>query len=71
LKLDDELLEAAATLDPSVLRTLDAVHLASAKAAGTDLDCVVTYDRRMSRAAGALGVTVRSPGTRLVEAARR
>jgi predicted nucleic acid-binding protein len=63
LRLDDALLDAAAALDPTVLRSLDAIHLASAQAVGSDLDCVITYDRRMSDAAGELGLHVRSPGT--------
>lgn len=62
LRLDDALLDAAAALNPEVLRSLDAIHLASAQAIGHDLECVVTYDRRMSDAAGLLGLPVRSPG---------
>jgi hypothetical protein len=62
VRIDDALLDAAAALDPRVLRSLDAIHLASAQAVGDDLDCVVTYDRRMSEAAGALTLPVRSPG---------
>jgi predicted nucleic acid-binding protein len=45
------------------LRGLDAIHLASAMELGDDLDCVVTYDRRMSDAAHVLGLVVRAPGT--------
>ncbi|MBI4701555.1 MAG: type II toxin-antitoxin system VapC family toxin [Deltaproteobacteria bacterium] len=73
LRLDDVLLEAAAAIDPRVLRSLDAIHLASAQALGDDLDAVVTYDRRMSDAASGLGLPVRSPGAagdRLRRAAR-
>jgi predicted nucleic acid-binding protein len=63
LTIDNALLDAAAELDPYVLRSLDAIHLASAIALGDDLDCVVTYDRRMNDAASVLGVAVRAPGT--------
>lgn len=63
LTIDNALLDAAAGLDARVLRSLDAIHLASALALGDDLDCVVTYDRRMSDAASVLGVVVRAPGT--------
>jgi uncharacterized protein len=63
LAIDNSILDAAAALDTRVLRSLDAIHLASALALGDDLDCVVTYDRRMSDAAGFLGVVVRAPGT--------
>jgi uncharacterized protein len=62
LTIDNALLDAAAALDAAVLRSLDAIHLASAMELGDDLDCVVTYDRRMSDAASALGLVVRAPG---------
>lgn len=62
LTIDNALLDAAAELDTRVLRSLDAIHLASAMALGDDLYCVVTYDRRMNDAADALGVVVRAPG---------
>ena len=64
LRIDDEVLESASVLPPGVLRSLDAIHLASAQALGKDLECVVTYDRRMSEAAVLLSLSVRSPGTR-------
>lgn len=71
LALDQAILQAAAALDPAVLRNLEAIHLASARALGDDLDCVVTYDRRMSDAALALGLPVRSPGVAGARAGRR
>lgn len=61
LRLDDQLLDEAAGLDPVVLRSLDAIHLASARALGEDLDSVATYDTRMNEAARALGLPVSSP----------
>jgi predicted nucleic acid-binding protein len=51
VQVDDELLESAASLDPRVLRSLDALHLAAAQLFGGELTAVVTYDRRMSAAA--------------------
>ena len=58
-----ELLDRAADLAPDVLlRSLDAIHLASAELAGDDLRAVVTYDHRMGDAARALGLSVESPG---------
>jgi predicted nucleic acid-binding protein len=60
--LDPELLDLAATLDPAArLRSLDAIHLASARLAGEDLRAVVTYDVRMAAAAQNLHLTVASP----------
>jgi uncharacterized protein len=59
--LDDDLLEAAAALDPRVLRSLDAVHLAAAQLFGDELTAVVTYDRRMAAAAGLIELAVAAP----------
>jgi hypothetical protein len=62
INLDRELLDEAAALTPtSVLRSLDAIHLASARAIGSDLRAVVTYDLRMRAAAVALGMDVSAP----------
>lgn len=60
--LDRQLLDEAATLAPSsVLRSLDALHLASARTVGSGLRAVVTYDERMATAAESLGMLVESP----------
>jgi len=59
--IDDELLEMAAGLEPRVLRSLDAIHLAAALLFGDELAAVVTYDRRMTAAAGLVDLTVTSP----------
>jgi predicted nucleic acid-binding protein len=53
--------EDAGRLDPAILRTLDAVHLASALDLGDDLDGIVTYDERLAQAARANGVAVVAP----------
>ncbi len=55
LHLDDPLLGAAAALDPQVLRSLDAIHLAAAQSLGETLGAIVTYDQRMADAAKVLG----------------
>ena len=60
--LSNDLLDSAATLAPAgQLRSLDAIHLAAAQVVGRDLRAIVTYDRRMADAAGALGLTVETP----------
>ena len=59
--LDDELLDEAGLLGTSVLRSLDAIHLAAARSLGQDLIAVVTYDGRMAAAAATLGLDVASP----------
>ncbi|MDQ6616543.1 MAG: PIN domain-containing protein [Actinomycetota bacterium] len=62
LVVDRDLLLEAGRLRPPGLRTLDAVHLAAALAAGNDLSGVVTYDDRMADAALDLGLQPLAPG---------
>jgi predicted nucleic acid-binding protein len=54
---------AAAYPDPA-LRSLDAIHLATAQTAASTapLTALVTYDSRLSEAADALGMTIVAPG---------
>ena len=61
VQIDEELLDAAATLDPRVLRSLDAIHLAAAQLFGGELTAIVTYDRRMATAAGLVDLAVAAP----------
>lgn len=62
LVMDRDLMLAAGSVDPPGIRTLDAIHLAAALAAGKELGGVVTYDARMAEAARALGLLVLTPG---------
>jgi len=59
--IDDRILDAAGILEPQVLRTLDAIHLATALAVGDDLEAVVTYDERMLDAARFMGLATATP----------
>lgn len=61
IAVDDEVIEDASTLDTHVLRSLDAIHLASARALGDELTAVVTYDERMAEAAARQGLAVDAP----------
>jgi predicted nucleic acid-binding protein len=62
VNLDTALLDAAASLaSGTVLRSLDAIHLASAQLVIADLRAIVTYDQRMAAAATALGFSVEAP----------
>ena len=61
IRLDDDVLERAAQIEPTTVRSLDAIHLAAALGLGADLAAVVTYDARMSTAAQALGLPVIAP----------
>ena len=58
---DARLLVEATELEPFSLRALDAVHLATALSLQPDLAGVVAYDRRLSDAARAAGLTVWAP----------
>ncbi len=51
----------AALLEPMTLRALDALHLATALEIGDELDALVAYDARLSRAAETLGLVVLAP----------
>lgn len=59
--LDDPLLDAAADVDTTVLRTLDAIHLTAASVLRDRLGALVTYDGRMAEAAEILELPIASP----------
>jgi predicted nucleic acid-binding protein len=61
LQLDESLLDAAGLLEPRVLRSLDAIHLAAASLFASELESVVTYDERMAEGARLLGLAVVAP----------
>jgi predicted nucleic acid-binding protein len=61
VRLGDRVLDAAGELRPASLRSLDAIHLATALLLGRDLGRLVTYDGRMIDAARGLGLSTVSP----------
>ena len=61
LPLDHAILEAAADMSPAELRSLDALHLATALSLGEDLERLYCYDTRLTGAAQALGIEVSQP----------
>jgi predicted nucleic acid-binding protein len=61
IRLDDALLDRAAELDPTELRSLDSIHLAAAASLGDDLAAVVSYDDRLLAAAASLGLPIATP----------
>ncbi len=65
LRIGERAIEKAATLDTPSLRSLDAIHLASALDLGPDLEGIVTYDERLADAATLNALRVLSPGTDL------
>ncbi len=61
IAVTDEILDRAADLEPVVLRSLDALHLASALSLRDVLGSMVTYDVRLGDAARAAGINVLAP----------
>jgi uncharacterized protein len=61
LPLTGQIRQRACDLEPDALRTLDAIHIATALDLGERLDCMYVYDARMSSAAKAVGLQTRAP----------
>jgi predicted nucleic acid-binding protein len=62
VKVDEPVLRLASRIGPHVLRTLDAIHLATAMSLGDDPEAFVTYDDRLAAAARLLKLRVLQPG---------
>ncbi len=61
IPIDQTVLGQAGLLGPGSLRSLDAIHLASALLIREELEAFVAYDDRLLEAASALGMPVASP----------
>jgi len=61
VELDESTGRLAGALEPAGIRTLDAIHLATALQMLPQLDAFVTYDDRLADAARALGLPVVRP----------
>jgi len=59
--VDRAILRAAAAIAPSNLRSLDAIHLATALSLGQDLAGIITYDQRLAEAAISADLEVWAP----------
>jgi uncharacterized protein len=59
--LDEDVVHRAATLEPMQLRTLDAIHLATAISLGADLGALCAYDVRLGSAAVSKSIDVQAP----------
>jgi predicted nucleic acid-binding protein len=62
IRVSDRVLNAAGALLPDDIRSLDAIHLATALQLGDDVGQIVTYDARMAGAATGLGFRTAAPG---------
>ena len=61
IEVGEPIRRRAALLEPATIRSLDALHLATAIEVGDGLDAVVTYDARMAETARSLGLAVMAP----------
>lgn len=61
VRLNERVLNAAGALQHPDLRSLDAIHVATAIRLGDSLSRFITYDERMASAAKGLGLRVTAP----------
>lgn len=61
IAIDDDIVEGAMNEPDRTLRSLDAIHLATVRILGPDLDAVVSYDDRLIKAATDAGLAAVSP----------
>jgi uncharacterized protein len=61
ISVSTDTFQRAGEIDPAVLRSVDALHLAAALNLGDDLEGVVTYDERMATATSVLGLKTLAP----------
>lgn len=59
--LSSDVIESAWSVDPVGLRSLDAIHVASAASQGGDLNAFVAFDSRLIEAARDIGLPVAVP----------
>ena len=67
--IGDVVIERAGRLPDPLLRSRDAIHLATALLIREDVEAVLTYDDRLATAAQAHGLTVLSPAAGATSAA--
>jgi uncharacterized protein len=61
IAMDEDVVQGAMNEPDRGLRSLDAIHLATARILGSELDAVVSYDDRLTRAADEAGLPTLSP----------
>jgi predicted nucleic acid-binding protein len=61
VRVNDRIPNAAGALRPLELRSLDAIHLATAQELGDELRVLVTYDDRLATAARQVGHRIAQP----------
>ena len=61
IRVGNAVLDAAGVMSSPNLRSLDAIHLATAQLIGSDLDVFIAYDERLLDAARSAGLHTASP----------
>lgn len=61
IAIDDDIVEAAMNEPDRGLRSLEAIHLATARILAPDLEAIVSYDDRLTKAADDAGLATASP----------
>jgi len=61
IAIDEEIVEGAMNEPDRGLRSLDAIHLATARILAPDLNAIVSYDDRLAKAAADAGLPTASP----------
>lgn len=61
VEFDRDVVDAAVALEPPTLRTLDAIHLATALTLGSDLGAFCAYNTRLAAAAESQAMEVLAP----------
>lgn len=59
--LAGDIVTSAATIGNPMIRTLDALHLATAATISSELEAFLTYDKRLADAATEIGLSVAAP----------
>ena len=62
IAIDDNVVDGAMNEPDRGLRSLDAIHLATARILAPDLEALITYDDRLLRATRYAGLVTLSPG---------
>lgn len=62
VEIDRRILHAASRIEPFALRTLDAIHLATALELGEEIEAMVVYDRQLAAGARRHGIAAVAPG---------
>ncbi len=61
IAIDEDIVDGAMSEPDRGLRSLDAIHLATARVLAPDLDAIVSYDDRLTKAAEDAGLPTASP----------